>query len=361
MARAKSAEPQLSLNRYREILNIPYCAFNGVDDPSEIVAGCDSIWLQWQREMVASSLHDAEQLLAQYLGFFLGAPFLTDKEVPWTLPMSLRWGHIIGGGIEGLDDVSADVAASDFTTDPATITIPTASFSSEGEIYIIETSTEIPIIPDQIVTSGVNYIISIEQCSLIEFDDLQTQTDDGIAYDGLFPAATWLKLADLTIYRRSLDDSDQATITFGPSCSCCLSGTACAGTSFTGCVYTVEEETSKVRVQIADFSAVTESWTCNLAPLVCGCHAGDKVSINYRAGTTDVPGWEQAVMRLAHTYMLVKPCGCAMFDFVLNRDRREPLVATRERINNPLGLMNGAWFAWQWLETTKHLTSFMLG
>ena len=56
--------------------------------------------------------------------------------------------------------------------------------------------------------------------------------------------------SDLTIYRRYLDTSDQATVTFPPSCSCLCNGTACAGTDYTACVFVIDEQISKVRVSI---------------------------------------------------------------------------------------------------------------
>jgi hypothetical protein len=307
------------------------------------------------------ALADAENTLARYLNFYLGPRFLTDNDHNWLDPLRLNWGHIVGAGIEGLTDVSADVSASDFTVDPASITIPTASFpGGEDEVYIIETSSGLQIYPDDIDTVGANYVITIDQCKLIEWDDLEGQTTDTcIDYDAALPAATWLKLADLTIYRQYLDTSDQATVTFPPSCSCYCNGTACAGTDYTACVFVIDEQ----------IDAATESWSCSYAALCscislqCAsgiCRVEHTATVNYRAGTTDVPGWEQAVMRLAHTYMVVEPCGCALFDMMLRRDRRVPSVLTAERINNPLGEMDGAWYAWNWLKSSSHVRAFML-
>jgi hypothetical protein len=311
--------------------------------------------------MVAQALYDAEETLARYLGYYLGPRFLTDNDLTWTDPLELDWGYIIGGGVEGLTDVSADVSASNFTTDPATITIPQASFpGGEDEIYIVESSSVLEVIPSDISTSGANYLLEIDQCLLIEWDNLEHQTTATcIDYDALFPGATWLKLADLTIYRRFLDDSDQATITYGPSCNCWLAGSACAGSDWDGCVYVLKDRISKVRISISTYDEDTGLWTCTY-PTLCGCYEGDKVSVNYRAGTTNVPGWERAVMSLAHTYMVLEPCGCAMFDLVLKRDRNIKPVLTAEILNNPLGVMDGAWYAWQWLQTHSHRRAFML-
>jgi len=356
VARAESAQPYLSLDTYRRIMGIPMCAFNGVENPDENVGACDHYWQQWEREMLAQALYDAEQMLAMHLKFYLGPHYLTDEDRAWTDPLELEYGHIIGGGVRGRTEVVA--VASDFTVDPATITVAMADFGGgESEIAIVETATGLEIEIDRIADDGINYEISISQCKLIEWDDLEDQVDS-IDYDNAFPAATWLKLADLTIYREYLDNSDQATITFAPTCSCWY-GTACTGASYDGCVYVLAEQISKVRVAMASRSAEDGSWTCSY-PTVCGCYHGSKVSVNYRAGTTNVPGWKAAIMRLAHTYMLVKPCGCTLFDVALQRDRFLPAVLTAERINCPFGTADGAWYAWQWMMTSQHGRAFML-
>lgn len=361
MARAINAQPYLTLDRYRQIMNLPMCLFNGVENPNESHTHCDHCWSQWEREMVAQGLYDAEEMLATHLMFKLGYHFEEDLDHRWTDPVLLRWGHVVGGGIQGLTDITAAVIASDFTVDPALITIPQASFSGgAGEILVTETATGLEIVPDSITATGANYIIAIHQCKLIEWDNLEDQTQETcIDYDALFPAATWLKMADLTIYREYLDTSTQAHVEFGPSCSCYCGGSACAGEIYDACVYVVDEEISKVRVQLGDYNAATASWSCGSAAL-CGCYQGDKVAVHYQAGTLSVPNWEQAVIRLAHTYMLVEPCGCALFDVALKRDRRLPSVLTAEQLNNPLGDMNGAWYAWQWVNNHKQGRAYML-
>lgn len=358
MARALNISPQplLTLDRYREIMAIPLCIFNGVANPNETTTGCDRCWPQWMRTMLAQSLSDAEGSLAGELEFYLGEQYLTDQDLAWEDPMQLKWGHVVGAGVRARDEVTP--GASDFTVDPATITVAQASFSGGAtEIVVVEDETGLEIVPDKIVSSGANFIIEIDQCKLIEWDNLESQIAC-IDYDDAFPADTWLKLADLTVYREYLDDSDQATVTFAPGCGCCSSGSACTGTTQTACVYVIDEEISKVRITLADYSA--GSWACAIPP-VCSCCHGSKVAVNYLAGTTNIPGYEQAIIRLAHTYMAIEPCGCAMFDVVWQRDTRIPGVLTAERINNPFSSMDGAWWSWKWSQRNKHGKAILLG
>jgi len=359
MARAIGAQPYLSLDAYRQQMNIPMCAFNGVENPDESISGCDHYWTQWEREMVAQALEDAEETLANHLHYWIGPRYLTAYDVPWTDPAQLPYGHVIGGGIRGRTEVTP--TASDFTIDPATITVTASDFpGGTGEIVVIETATGLEIVPDKIETSGVSYIIYIDQCKLIEWDDLENQADP-ILYDNTFPATTWLKLADLTVYREYLDDSDQATIAFVRSCDCWIcAGAACTGDEYSGCVYVLDEQIGKVRVALATYDATAGTWSCTY-PTLYGCYHGSKMKVNYQAGTINTPGWQRAIRSLAHTYMVLEPCGCALFDVVLNRDRRIPETLTAERINCQFGSMDGAWYAWNWTRANQHGKAFMLG
>jgi len=356
MARSIDGSPHLSLDEYRRRVHIPECAFNGVENPNETLRNCDHVFMQWERDAIAQALTDAENLLAEHLGYYIGQRYVTDYGHEWTDPILLNWGYIVGGGVEGLTEITP--SASDFTTDPATITVAQSDFpGGTDEIKIVETSTGLQIHPSDITTSGTDYIISIDQCLLIEWDDLEDQSAV-IDYDAAFPAATWLKLSDLTIYRSYRDESDQATVEFAPSCKCIYCGTACAGASYDACVYVLQEPISKVRVQLGDYNASTGTWQCAY-PVFYGCYEGDKVTVNYLAGT-EPPGWQRAVMALAHTMMPFEPCGCAAFDFILQRDRNIPSVLTAERINCPFGMADGAWYAWRWMTNVLNGTAIML-
>jgi len=356
VARSEQAQPYFSLDKYRKWFRIPAWAFNGVENPDETKKGCDHYWTQWERDDLAQALDDAEGLLATQLGFYLGARYLIDYDRMWTSPLQLRYGHVLGAGVRGRDEVTP--SASDFTVDPATITVPSASFSGgTSEIVVIEDSTGLEIEYDDITTVGANYVINIGQAKLIEWDDLEEQ-DDTIDYDAAFPAATWLKLADLTIYRQYRDTDTQAVITYGPSCNCVCAGEACVGTDYTGCAFVLNRDIGLVRVQRATLASGT--WSCDNSA-VCGCCAGDKTTIYYEAGTTSIPNWERAVFRLAHSQMGEQPCGCAHQERQWRLDVSALSVLTADRINCPWGSTKGAWFAYKWADNQAHGKAFMLG
>jgi hypothetical protein len=360
MARSEVAQPFLSLDDYRKQMRIPICAFNGVRNPSEQLGECDDIWTQAQRDEVAQALADAESLLAQQQKFWIGARYLVDTGLVWRNPMQLKWGYIVGPGIRARDEVTP--SASDFTTDPATITVPQASFSGgTSEIVVIEDSTGLEIEPDSIASSGANYVLSIDQCKLIEWDDLENQIDE-ITYNAAFPASTWLKLADLTVYRQYRDETTQAVITYASGCHCfCNTGDPCAGTEATGCVFVLNDTISQVRINRATESG--GSWSCDFSAVcTCSCNA-DKVQVSYLAGTSDdseIGGWQKAIRSLAHTMIFSEICSCSsLFDRQLRMDTA--ILDDPTRAVNPWGPMNGAWWAWNWMRAEQIGTAILLG
>jgi hypothetical protein len=353
MARSLDASPQpfLTLDRYAKILNLPLCYFNGVENPADTTSNCDHCWSQWERDRIAQALADAEGYFADHLHYWFGERYLTDEDLLWENPMRLNYGHITGGGIRARDEVTP--SASDFTIDPATITVASASFSGGvSEVVVVEDATGLEIVPDKIETSGANFVIYIDQCKLIEWDNLENAEggESCIDYDNTFPAATWLKLADLTVYREYLDTDTQATITFANDCNCwtCASD-VCDGTTMTGCVFVFDQEISNVRINMATLS--DGSWGCDW-PSACCCYHGSKVSVNYLAGTTSSPGWEQVVISLAHTYLDEEPCGCARFDVRWQRDTA---------VDEETGLMRGQLRADRYIQKFGHGKAIMLG
>lgn len=355
MARSERAQPHFTLDQYRRRFNVPPWAFNGVENPAETRRGCDHYWTQWERDDLAQALSDAEELLAGTLGFYLGARYVVDYDRPWNNPLKLQHGHVLGAGVRARIEVTP--SASDFTTDPATITVPSASFSGgTSEVVVVEDDTGLTIEHDEITTSGTDYVIHISQYKLLNWTVLEDQSET-IDYNAAFPAASWLKLADLTVYRQYRDTDTQASIVFGPRCNCWCAGDACTGSTSTGCVFVLNRDIGLVRINRATLSDGT--WSCDNSA-VCGCYEGDRATVYYEAGTDDIPGWEQAVFRLAHARMGEQPCGCALQERQWRLDRNVPPVLTAERLNCPWGLEQGAWAAYSWATYQMLGEGFML-
>jgi len=356
MSRSELASPYYTLNDFRKRFHLPRCRFNGVEGSGEYSGACNHTWQQWERDSVAEALADAEGMLAGELKYWLGPHYLIDYDHEWRNPIQLKYGYVLGGGVRGRDEVVP--SASDFTVDPATITVPQASFTGgQSEIVVVEDDSGLVIDIDDIAEVGTDYVLSIYQCNLIRWEDLEEQ-QEAIEWDAAFPLATWLKLADITVYREYRDESSQATITYSSGCNCWCSGTACAGTDYTGCVYVVDWEISAVRVSRADYA--DGGWTCD-STAICGCCSNDKVKVRYQAGTTDPPNWERAVVQLALSILDWKPCGCTIFDNAYRRAQNVPEILTGERLNCPFGMADGAYYAWAWTRSQQNGRGFMLG
>lgn len=352
MARSLLAQPsRVTLDRYRQLMHIPMCVFNGVDNPNENKLGCDTIWTQALRDEMAMALFNAEEMLEMELRYTLSLKYQTDNDHDYVNPIILNWGYIIGSGTRARTEVTE--VAEDFTTDPATITVVQSDFpGGTGEVVIIDIASDLEIEPDSIVASGANYVISIDQCKLIEWDDLVNQVTP-IDYDPTFPAAIWLKLADLIIYRQYRDVSDTATIIYGPYCQCLFgSGQACAGVEYDGCVWVRDWEVSEVTIQSATYDPSAGTWAPNSVYLT-GCYEGDKTNINYLAGKLDEAASELAIRKLAHALAAMKPCGCALVDKIWEQDSKIPDRLSLHQANCMFGQANGAWWAWNWTQLHK--------
>lgn len=352
MARSQLAQPsRVTLDRYRQLMHIPMCVFNGVDNPNENKLGCDTIWSQAMRDEMAFALWNAEEILEMELRYTLSLKYQTDNDHDYINPIILNWGYVTGGGIRARTEIT--IVAHSMFFDPARITVAQADFpGGTSEIVIVETDTGLEIEWDNVEVDGDNYNIFIDQCKLINWDNIENQVTP-IDYDATFPASIWLKHTDLTIYREYRDTSDQATIIYGPHCQCLFgSGTACAGVEYDGCVWIRDWEVSEVTVQAATYDPSAGTWAPNSVYLT-GCYEGDKTNVNYLAGKIDEPGSELAIRKLAHTLSAMKPCGCALVDKIWEQDSKVPDRLSVQQANNMFGQANGAWWAWNWTQLHK--------
>jgi len=84
------------------------------------------------------------------------------------------------------------------------------------------------------------------------------------------------------------------------------------------------------------------------------------VRVNYYDGKQYLSRqMEDAIVRLAHAKMPDEPCGCDVAQRMWKRDRNVPEVLTRERINCPFGMSDGAWIAWQFTRSFKQMDCFV--
>ena len=102
--------PDLTLDRYQEIMRLPINAFNGLNKPEEEpVYECSTIWKQGERDGLAMNLGQAEEMRIQELGYYL-APRYTMVDYQYGAPLILDKKHLVDIGEQKTADVSISEA-----------------------------------------------------------------------------------------------------------------------------------------------------------------------------------------------------------------------------------------------------------
>jgi hypothetical protein len=258
------------------------------------------------------------------IGFPITDRWISGEEHTYATTITANYGKITAVGTKATTTIAND-AAVDHTSDPATVTIATA-ITSTADIHVFYPDTTEEIIPSNIVITGGNLIITIPRCRMVDYY-LRDNTSQGIDYSTV---ANFQSKVDVVQY--TTDTTVQATVVCIPSaCS-----EDCEEETKTACLYIKNAE-----VGILTLGKVTGSCTC--------CSGGaHKLRINYRAGLSTLSRKvEMAIVRLAHSRMPTEPCGCDVTQRLWNRDRNEPEMLDRERLNCPFGTSDGAWSAWR--------------
>ena len=87
----------------------------------------------------------------------------------------------------------------------------------------------------------------------------------------------------------------------------------------------------------------------------------ERARLYYLSGLTALSQqMKSALVRLAHTKMPEELCGCDTYTRLWARDRHVPDVLTRERINCPFGMMDGAWEAFKIVQRLKRRKAMVL-
>lgn len=345
--------PVVSLEEYAKFVGYDECAFFGVDNEADTNYECRDIWSLDQRNFVLHYLSEAQKEIEDQIGYFLTADWIVgtiaderdslDRYVDqkqwsnlFTNPYNrrsfkTRWAKIITPGIRAEADISLGEVV-DYTSDPAVIGPIATAVTDINEIHVFYPGEDLEINPSSITLSGGNLTIEIPRCRLVNFDRLNN------------PASGWdyTDLANFTttvdIKRIYTDNSTQANLI----CENCAD---CATRTLSGCLRVVNEQMGTLRMDVNNLS-------CS-----CGC-LPQRVGLYYYCGQLNATKNEKdVVIRLAHSKMPEQPCGCDFAQRLWDRDQKIPDVLTRERANNPFGLNDGAWVAWQWTQQLK-ITKF---
>lgn len=339
---AARTESCITLKRYAEIIGYPQCNFFGINASIDTGYQCKEIWTKFDRDTISHYLAEAQSEIEQITGYPLCARWVGENEDQlWRDKQTLkskmitRFAHVIESGIKATDTIQAG-ATIDHSTDPAVVGPIATTVTDTSEIAVFYPDSDRVVYPYSIdITSG-QLTIWIERCHLVDPDYFDN------------PITGW-DYTDLTYFLSTVDvkriynsTATEATLIY-PKCKNCEQTTAA------GCIYIEDNRLGIIKI-------TKTSTTSGL----CGC-SNAFVNLNYKAGleTLSRQG-EDAIVRLAHSKMPNEPCGCEVVQRLWKRDRNVPDVLTRERLNCPFGLNDGAWIAFQFAQAMKIYKSSVL-
>ena len=345
----------VTLPRYAQIVRIDECLVYGVTNAPNQDTGnnCRGPWLEHTREWLIRYLAMAQEMIEEQVDYPLSKRWFTEEIQPFNRkrnnPMQLREGYVIEAGIKATSDISLGEAI-DQTSDPAVIGPVATTVTDINEIFIYHPGTGQEMIPSSVTISGGNVTIEIPRCRTVTIAN-EDNPATGLNYNDLTNFET-----TVDIKRVYNDPSINAEIVFPHQCTdnCGLNG--CSETTQTGCIYIRNPRLGIIDVQPATY--LNGSWSGNIANW-CGCP--EFVRVNYRAGRDITFQIEEAIIRLAHTLMPAEFCSsCNTWQQFHKRDNEIPGVLTRERLNCPFGVKNGAWFAWTLTQNFRLMKGFVL-
>lgn len=330
------------LARYAQIIGYPECNFFGVNADIDTGFQCQEIWTKTQRDMVAKYLAEAQEEIEQETGYFLAPRWIgqgqTEKWQDWQSlkwQLTTKWSLFIEAGIQATSTIQAG-AVVNHATDPAVIGPIATTVTNIDEVKIFHPGTDVEIDPSAITIAGGFVTINIPRCRMVTAAVADNPVT-GLAYTDLanFEATVDVK----RVYNST---AVQATFVYPHSCGGLSCDCDCTEQTAVGCIYVRNKRLGIINVM----------QTGQVSGLCGGCP--EIVRLNYRAGMDKLTFQaEDAIIRLAHAKMPSEPCGCDVAKRLWGRDRNIPEVLTRERLNCPFGLPDGAWVAYKFAHAMK--------
>lgn len=350
MARADTVTI-IPLDNMAKIMGIDPLHFNQIVIPDRPeVASCDDVWHQFEyqsekklsRESLARALHQAEQNVARYLGYYPLPYYIINEE--HQLPRHYRaevvqltansrgmaksvrshWGYIqeFGKQAKSLVEAGAVITYTDTDADgykeTATVTV-VSDLTDPEEIRVFypdhngDYAWEIRPVDVEIAGGSITITFRRDQ-AVTELEMLEVGHPAGPsnAVNGL-DDLNFLDTVD--VYRVYTDPSEQAMFyAEGGACAC----GGCSSVGVSGCLYARDARRGFVSFRLADWDAETETFVSTTNSL---CTTPDKMVISYRAGRRNEhsdypnlrmsPDWERAIVYYALTMLDTSMCGCA--------------------------------------------------
>lgn len=395
----------IPLDRIAYHLQIDPVHFNSVEPAIRPARNaCDDIWFQydWQdtgrlsRESLATSLKQAEETVARYLGYYPAPKWVEAEEHILTKPprpelfhqtslnvrgqlksFNTNFGHVVYGGQKAKTLIQAGAAVvytdsdSDGWFETATVTVATTVTDIE-EIYIYypgkSGADRYEIRPVLVsLAGGIATITFGREQAVIEaeleklnesLNDLSIRTIPGNDNSKF--------LTTVDVYRVYNDPSAQLIFYTEEGCVYCSGGTCgtCGADTETGCTWVRDSKLGIVAYTRADWDDATDAFVS--AEFANG-REPDKVRYWYRAGWRDWssdtpyrtmdPVWERLIVFYMLSLLDTEICGCENTKRILSHQRQD-LARPTERgsfaispkdLDNPLGTTRAAVRLWKYI------------
>lgn len=374
----------LPLSRYAEIMQIylpHFWQMNGAKAP--LTGGCDKVWDENARNLLEWTILQAEELIANELGFWPAPKFITNEEILFGLEgtrwdwhnaeVKTRWGYIDNFGVEKLTLVmeGAGIQYSDVDNDPLAreerALIGTAIYAdlpacsrpcdvavffrvADGAEDAADPRYEIRPIKVDIDNSTMR--ITAES-SLFLRPDLRQLTEaesagssDKLAWRYDFELANLVSQVD--VYCRTINTATPVVLQWDGACSCT---DVCGHRTQTGCGHITHKRRGF-------FSPRPATWNGTANVATYGCYDGvpESLKVHYRAGypldsrTCRMNSlFERAIVKLTNVLLPEPPCSyCDAAKVRWENDRKPVDPLTPEAAALPWDLYaQGALEAWR--------------
>lgn len=341
----------VSLARYAKLIGYEEAAFWGVVWENQYQRGCDPLWSEYERMTIQNALAESQQEIEQVIGYPLCPTYISgtyDDNPRWVdqqcyrYSVITRYPRILDVGIPVIEILEAGSAVDyDETEGLGTIGPIATSAVNAYEIKIFYPGSDREITPSKITISSGNVTIEVPRYRLVKQDFLNEDKGQ-ILYENIN-----FFLGSVDVKRIYTDRSTQATLV-RPNCRNNQCANGCYECTQSACMYIRDAFLGVVDVNPATWNAELEEWRTNI---ICRRNFS-LVRLNYLAGVRrlDLQA-EMAIVRLAHSKMGRPPCQCDKTSQLWTRDYETTGAVTRERVNCPFGLSNGAWTAYRWALT----------
>lgn len=324
----------VTLTMYQQYVGYDEAAFWGVTYDGQEELACNMLWTGRKRDQLANALAEAQSMFESVCGYPLCPTWIEDFQPCPHNPITTKNSKLIVMGKKSTSVIASSEPIS-FVTEPANVGPIATSATSVSEIHFYLQGTEREVYPSSVTLAGGFLTAEFPRARLI----LPTY-DTNIGWTGNRFVDLFNFAGELDIAREVADTSQTATL-FNRDLNCAIDTEQL-------CARIENGDVGIVRIYRNCYSTIKESFQCK-PPF--------GAQLYYRAGLLKLESRIlSAVIRLAHTLIPTSLCNqCDQVHRLWEADNKIPPVLTRERINCPFGLSDGAWFAYKRAQQVKTL------